>query len=677
MRIQHNISAMNSYRQLGNNNNMLGKNLEKLSSGYRINRAGDDAAGLAISEKMRAQIKGLETAQKNANDGISLVQTAEGALTEVHSMLNRMTELATQSANGTYDNEVDRANLQKEVVALKEEINRISDSTNFNGINLLDGTLGMNTEAFSVGARKAAEGVSVNASTLTVNATKTAKEGITAGQAASFQIDLNGIKANKANGEITVDVGGAQVTIKVTNAGDDISTGSLQGTVNALQPVSAKQGDGTTDVTFTAAFNNGILTFTQNNTPIKGEAAFDISTLNATVGGDATTPNQYNPNVQVTTPQIIPTDVQKAEANFEIDFNNMKDGTKLTIGDQTLVFKFDVGSNVTAGTGEKLVDLSALKHGIDMKDNTWTAAEKTTVAEAVARETAANGVWVVGVDGGTPGKITLVEKQSHAVLASNAKIQDLTTGEKIQASIKQSTSVAAKHATTDINVDTSKLIVGDKLTVNGKVYEFVAQGGTASDSNNIAVEVAGLTGKAGDATGDAAKALADAIAANDTAGVQSATSSGKVVTVTAKNVTDDPINAGSAGVKLQVGDTAEEFNKVNVKIDATDTQTLGIADIDISTQEGAAAAVDKIKKAINQVSSTRGDLGAVQNRLEHTINNLGVTTENITAAESRIRDTDMAAEMMAYTKNNILIQASQAMLAQANQVPQGVLQLLQ
>ncbi len=141
MRIQHNIAALNSYRNLSGNNNAVSKNLEKLSSGYRINRAGDDAAGLAISEKMRAQITGLKTAQKNANDGISLVQTAEGALTEVHSMLNRMVELADQSANGTYDNKVDRANLQKELDSLKSEIDRISEGTNFNGINLLDGSL--------------------------------------------------------------------------------------------------------------------------------------------------------------------------------------------------------------------------------------------------------------------------------------------------------------------------------------------------------------------------------------------------------------------------------------------------------------------------------------------------------------------------------------------------------
>ena len=142
MRIQHNIASLNAYRNYTNNTNAVAKNLEKLSSGYRINRAGDDAAGLAISEKMRAQITGLETAQKNAADGVSLVQTAEGALTEVHSMLNRMVELADQSANGTYDNTVDRANLQKEIKDLKDEINRIADATNFNGINLLNGNLG-------------------------------------------------------------------------------------------------------------------------------------------------------------------------------------------------------------------------------------------------------------------------------------------------------------------------------------------------------------------------------------------------------------------------------------------------------------------------------------------------------------------------------------------------------
>ncbi len=139
MRIQHNITALNAHRNLTNNNSSVGKNLEKLSSGYKINRAGDDAAGLAISEKMRAQITGLATAEKNANDGVSLVQTAEGALTEVHSMLNRMVELAVQSANGTYTS-ANRAEMQKEIDALNEEITRIGNTANFNGITLFDGS---------------------------------------------------------------------------------------------------------------------------------------------------------------------------------------------------------------------------------------------------------------------------------------------------------------------------------------------------------------------------------------------------------------------------------------------------------------------------------------------------------------------------------------------------------
>jgi flagellin len=144
MRIQHNIAALNAHRNLMNNNSSVNKNLEKLSSGYRINRAGDDAAGLALSEKMRAQITGLTMAKKNAQDGISLIQTAEGALTEVHSMLNRMVELATQSANGIYQNDVDRVAMQDEITALESEITRIASATTFNGTTLFNGGLSVN-----------------------------------------------------------------------------------------------------------------------------------------------------------------------------------------------------------------------------------------------------------------------------------------------------------------------------------------------------------------------------------------------------------------------------------------------------------------------------------------------------------------------------------------------------
>ncbi|NLK37585.1 MAG: hypothetical protein GX299_05830 [Epulopiscium sp.] len=205
------------------------------------------------------------------------------------------------------------------------------------------------------------------------------------------------------------------------------------------------------------------------------------------------------------------------------------------------------------------------------------------------------------------------------------------------------------------------------ISVNGKNYTFV---------NDAAEEVeAGATKLvyAKDATSeDLAQLLADQLTADGNTGVSA---DGASVTLTDSNL--NTATAEGVGLTLQIGDTAENFNRISVKIDSTHASSLGIADINIGTQSGATAAIDKIKAAINSVSSTRGDLGAIQNRLEHTINNLGVAEENMTAAESRIRDVDMAKEMMSYTKNNILVQASQAMLAQANQQPQGVLQLLQ
>lgn len=402
MRIQHNIAALNSYRNLTGNNSAVSKNLEKLSSGYRINRAGDDAAGLAISEKMRAQITGLNTAQKNAQDGVSLVQTAEGALTEVHSMLNRMVELADQSANGTYDNAVDRANLQKEIASLKDEIDRIADSTNFNGINLLDGSLSTSTTT-----------------------------------------TLSGKEAN-------------------TSAGVDL---------------------------------------------------------------------------------------------------------KFTFAEQ---FK---GNNINVN----------LVH----EDGKGDTIEATVAAD---------------------GAITLKMDASKAHSAS-----------------------AIKEALAKANIDAVK----DKVD-NAKMKSLLA---------SATVTGTGTTGVTG---GNAFVAT-----------------QGQVTPAKGKSLT------------LQIGDTSKDFNQMAVSVGDMHAEALGIADIDISTQVGAQTAVDKIKTAINSVSSTRGDLGAIQNRLEHTINNLSVTSENMTAAESRIRDVDMANEMMAYTKNNILVQSSQAMLAQANQLPQGVLQLLQ
>ena len=488
MRIQHNISALNSYRQLGNNNNALSKNLEKLSSGYRINRAGDDAAGLAISEKMRSQIKGLEAATKNANDGISLVQTAEGALTEVHSMLNRMTYLATQSANGTYDNEVDRANLQKEVSSLLSEVDRISESTNYNGINLLDGSLG---------------DTKINVSAATIAGAKVDPTTVAAtGAKSTFKVD----------GATTAD---ADYTMKV----EYLDANGKSHTVNV---------------------------------DYKGKAAAKDNAAEMYKGLSA-----------------------NGELSGIFDIKDNADGT------------FTFTSKATGEKGAKLVSVSS--------------GDKP-LATAVA-----------------------------ATAGANEKVEVAAAG--IQA--------------------------GDSLTINGTTYEFVADASKAPTKEGATAVLIGA---------DDAAAAANLNKALEGSGLEVALDNGKLVFTAAKD---------GQGLKLQIGDTAEEFNKLTVSVGDMSSKSLGIGDVNISTQEGASKAIDKIKTAINTVSSTRGDLGAVQNRLEHTINNLGVTTENMTAAESRIRDTDMAEEMMSYTKNNILIQAAQAMLAQANQVPQGVLQLLQ
>ena len=400
MIIQHNVTAMNSHRQLFNNNMRVAKNLEKLSSGYKINRAGDDAAGLGISEKMRAQIKGLETATQNAKDGISLIQTAEGALTEVHSMLNRMVELATKAANGTYG-QSERDKVQDEIFALLDDIDRVSEGTNFNGTNLLDGSL--------------------------------SKRDPSAATKAKLVMDTTNLSATVgAEGKASVRINGKMVTwdVKVATAGTTLEDGS-----------------------------------------VKFEDALK-------------------------------------SAGFEAD-----------------------------------------------------SFEITYAANA----------------------ITIEAKDEGKNRISAFKL----TG-------------AATTATTTATVS-----------------------GTAGE----------------DGLGKAAR------------------------------------GAGAA-LKLQIGDTNDEFNKISVDVKEMSVEGLGIVELDISTQEAAGAAISKIRSAIESVSKTRSDMGALQNRLDHVINNLGVATENMTDSESRIRDVDMAHEMMVYTKNNILTQAAQAMLAQANQLPQGVLQLL-
>ena len=548
MRIQHNIMAMNAYRNYTNNTSALSKNLEKLSSGYKINRAGDDAAGLAISEKMRAQITGLETAQKNAKDGISLVQTAEGALTEVHDMLNRMVELADQSANGTYDNETDRANLQKEVQQLKDEINRIADSANFNGIKLLDGS--MDAEGIGGGAN-----MSVNFGSVT------AYEAGVSNADPTFSVSLDGLslKANALRGSLVLNVGGQNITLKFSGAtkGSAVSLGSLK-----LSASSATLGGIKYDITV----SQGSLKFEMASSVVLTAGmtlnpSFEVKVSNAT--GASIESGLINKGTQVITSGVIGGAEKMATATFEITKDMLANGATIKIGDQTFTIDYSKSKDEATGTTIGVKDLLTKDGQLD----------NAAIDEVITRITDAgqnNALFTIGNNGNN--QITLQSK----------------TG------------------------------------LNSATYA------TLDTADEIKKQVA----------------------------VNAPTQPGKALT-------------------LQIGDTSDSFNRLSVSIQDMHVDSLGIEDLDISTQAGAQSAVDKIKAAINTVSSVRGTLGATQNRLDHTINNLSVMQENIQDAESTIRDTDVADEMMAYTKNNILIQSAQAMLAQANQVPQGVLQLLQ
>ena len=562
MRIQHNIMAMSAYRNYTNNVSAMKKNLEKLSSGYKINRAGDDAAGLAISEKMRAQITGLETAQKNAKDGISLVQTAEGALTEVHDMLNRMVELATQSANGTYDNTTDRAQMQKEVNQLRAEIDRIADSSNFNGINLLDGSMSA--------AGKAATAAGLEPEQIHDNT-----GAAVAAQSGEYTLDLTGwtgvaSSAIAQSGDVlTLSVGGA--TIKLTASAAVASGSAISATGLQLADTSVTMGG----LKFTATYAAGILTLKGNAAPTQAEAdtfnATDL-TVTHTVGANVTADSkQLDHGFHVVQKVQAKVDPQKASAKFQLTDDMIKDGATIKIGNDTFTLKVDAS---TSDTGNGLtINLKGFKEG-----------DKGIAAEA-------------------------------ARLISQRK-----------------TTIDTKF---DISTDNKGGII-------------LKEAGTWADADYEKWDVRGNLSKDNDATW------------KDVVQVGTAAAAGKSLT-------------------LQIGDTADSFNQLKVDIGDMHCTSLGIdaGSLSIADQASAALAIDKIKTAINKVSDVRGTLGATQNRLDHTINNLSVMTENIQDAESTIRDVDVAEEMMAYTKNNILIQSAQAMLAQANQVPQGVLQLLQ
>lgn len=650
MVVRTNTMAMNAYRSLSANQGSVAKSLEKLSSGFRINRAGDDAAGLAISEKMKAQIKGLEQASANSQDGISLVQTAEGALTEVHNMLNRMVELGTKSANGTIQNEVDREAIQSEVDALKSEITRISKSTNFNGINLLDGSMGMAKGAFTQTAvassapDMAAQLGTVAAGTAHVSTPQTAQ------QLPEFSVDLGDLNVKTADAATTFTLKLGTQDLTTTAA---LANGANDATAlaTAVKNANATFTDATTNIVYDVTSTGSKLNFkAQAGTVLKtGDAVFSGAVGYKASAVTASSTGSVNHLTETLKDAVMETTGGRAGIQLALNDNMVKDGNKLTIDDKTYVFKNGKDSTVTAGAGEELIDLTGAAAGKEVEKAVELLTNKSTANFDIGGELGGKTIHIDQKVGNANKYET--EKDLHAVFS-------LQTG-------------AAAAAGSKVTVDGTKLKAGDAVRIDGKTYEFVKKGEAAVIDGATAVEVEGISDKVGTAaTKDFTAALksklgASVLGSDDTSLTLKLSTEGKAPAVT------------GGGLTIQVGDTSDSFNKVTVAVDDMSSSGLGIGDLDVSSQVAAGKSIQTIKDAINMVSTNRANMGALQNRLEYTINNLDTTAENMTAANSRIRDTDMAKEMMNYTKMNILTQAAQAMLAQANQQPQAILQLLQ
>lgn len=536
MVVQHNMQAANANRMLNVTTSAQSKSTEKLSSGYKINRAADDAAGLTISEKMRKQIRGLDRASTNAEDGVSAVQTAEGALTEVHSMLQRMNELATQSANGT-NSTTDRQAIQDEIDQLSTEIDRVSETTKFNEMYLLKGTDG-------------------------TTATKT------------------------------------------VNAHDAGLNGNL-----------VDNGDGTS-------------TFTANSLAVGG-------------------------NVSIAGTEYTIVDSGKITDYTDLNGYTATAGDKLTKDGETYTY---VGANGTSPAGQTITTAGWFKDS-----NDTTTADAVTIAAGDKLTKAGKTTTLVGDTAAATTIKTLKDAQT-AIKAAAANSKVTIGGTEYTVSTKTDLKAADPTATAD---DLAKMVTADSSIKIGTTQYYVVP--KASDKEtDITLD---------DAYKKMAKELETASSIGTDVNSKASVTNNGDGTFT---ITKGKVNVKDAlSFNLHVGADADTTNKISVNIDSMSSAGLGIKGIKADTEQNATYAIDAIADAISTVSSQRSSLGAVQNRLEHTINNLDNVVENTTSAESRIRDTDMAEEMVNYSKNNILAQAGQSMLAQANQSNQGVLSLLQ
>ena len=613
MIINHNISALNTFNQLNTNNALMNKSLEKLSSGYRINSAADDAAGLAISEKMRGQIRGLDQASANAQDAISMTQTAEGALDETTSILQRMRELAVQASTDTLT-EDDRKAVQDEMDALTSEINRIGNTTAFNTKSLLkgdgktaltatklvsDGTLGVGSTGVTAG--------STNYTQATQSVTVTAAAA--AGDTAAFTINGQELK-------VTFTAAGLNGGAAGDNTGYNVTANSANVAIDTTASTAATTGDG-----LASALN----------------AMIDA---NATLKGNYTAVTDNAGNVTIT--------AVKAEDGGSLD------GAK---------------GNIAAASSSGTLAWAATDGAASVGTTTYTQAAKEinfsslTGADAAATDTNLKALIGTGMTiNGTQIEFYNADDGAYTGNAIGINIStalanpETASGDKVAELVKNIVSqIGTKIDGVVLTQDTgtaAKLIVTANDSYKGEAGNTIAvKDGGVQEQFKATFQIGANTGETMSLSINDMRAKAlDVSSAASGSTITVKDSSGNDVTATYKAV---------ASVTDGTSDTETEYS------------------LDLSTADKATAAISVLDAATSAVSSERSKLGAVQNRLEHTINNLTTSSENLTSAESRIRDVDMASEMATYTKQSVLNQAATAMLAKANQQPQQVLTLLQ
>jgi flagellin len=673
MRINQNISALNAYRNMVMTDNRLNKSLERLSSGLRINRAADDAAGLAISEKMRGQIRGLNQAMRNAQDGISLIQTAEGALNETHSILQRMRELSVQAASDTLTSS-DKVEVQKEINQLTQEIDRIANTTEFNTKKLLDGT------------------TSALASTDNLKTKVFMRDGLRV----IDQFGQKEVGGGNYKLEITADPGVGQVQktdiMKVKHEG---GVKTIEGTSGQLEGVMRYA----LDPDFTPLGSGGItinLSTTGNRTAV-ANASFASATVTvnlqlSSAGGTivSTIQDVYNALMAVTT-EI---DVYAGTASVTVAFNEL------------FGFKVGDGSHVVSGSG------TSVEYGttFGVSDVGWLVGDIASVdspVEDIDRFWDASGNFLVQA----PQTITLVQGNGSTTsftLYDTDTIQDIQ--DKLNVAIHNGLGQNEVQGTsqndyvqyvTKVNQEddghftvngtfviqsaiTGKdgeiAFIGDEAVINALSLTTIKESSetqysvtvtNAHDGKVVAENVSisgnmliGVVHENVDVKFDAMAGLDFAIDGDD----------GKTFEWSAGDAHETYVHLADRTQVFHIG--ANRFQDIGAAIGDMRAEALGVSNILVTNRLAANDAIDTIDRAIGRVSSERSKMGALQNRLEHTINNLGVSAENLTAAESRVRDLDFAMEMIEFTRNQIMMQAGTSMLAQANMKPQSVLMLL-